>query len=170
MYLLSLLCISLFTIGSSAHLGSPRLRPSITKTPSPPFSHHHYPIPTPPPLPLSLHTCQIPVTTATSLLPKYFSTSPPVVATHPPAATMAHGTSPLPHISYPLHKSQILAEGPLTPLPLLASHWYIPSAVWCLPPEVTYPDPPLSKYFIPAFSPSSPSPVAENPRVPPQAC
>ena len=67
------------TTGSSAQLGFPRLCPSISKKPLPPFSHHYYPRLNPPPLPRTRHSCCIPVATTPSMLPKYLSTCTPVI-------------------------------------------------------------------------------------------
>ena len=58
---------------------------------------HHCLIRTSPPLPCPRHACRIVVAVAPPLLPKYFSTCPPVVAPQPLAATTVCTTSPLPH-------------------------------------------------------------------------
>ena len=127
------LCLSpayaISTTGSSAHLGVPHLHTSIPKPVSLPSLTHHCPRPTPPTLAHPRHTFRITVAAVPPLLPKYFSTWPPIVALQPPAATTARATSPLPCIPSPLHRPQILAEGPPTPLPLLASCRFIPEAV-----------------------------------------
>ena len=117
------------SIGSSSHIGVPHICLSITKTCLPPFSQPSLSETDPPPLYLPRYAYQITVAATALLLQEYFSTWPPVVAPQHIYATTAHATSLLSNIPSPLHRPQILAKGPPTSLPSLASCQYIPAAV-----------------------------------------
>ena len=108
---------------------SPVSIPAYLKNVSLPSITPHYLRPTPPPLPFPPHYFRIPVAAAPLLLPKSFSTWPPVVTPQLPASTAACATPPLPRIPSTLHRPQILAKGPPTLLPPLVSFRYIIAAV-----------------------------------------
>ena len=167
--LASRLLLSFLRTESSAHPGVTRLRPRILKKPVTlaSLTRHHYRR-TLPLLPIPHHNCQITITTAPTLLPKYLLVWYSDVVLQPSISATACTTSPLLFIPSPLHRPRILAVGPPTLLSLPTSCWFIPEYFWSLPPGPPYIPPNFSKSRPPSHEPSSPSPDAGNPRVPPR--
>ena len=148
-------------------LDSPFYVPPYQENPvTPPSLTRHHQRPTLPLLPRPHHAWHILVTAAPTLLPKSLLACSSAAITKPSVVTTACATSPLPHILSPFRRPQILAVGPPTPLPSLASCWCIPEEVWFLSPGAAYPPPHFSKSSPPAFEPSSPSSATGNSRLP----
>ena len=78
--------------------------PAHRKPVSLPSLTHHYPIPTPHPLPSPCHAYRIPIAASPPLLPKYFSTWPPVVVSS--ASCRHYGSRNFPPTSYPIYFEQ----------------------------------------------------------------
>ena len=154
----SIICPPGRHLSASHHTKKPVTLPSLTR---------HHQVPTLLLSPRPQHACHIPVAAAHTLLPKYLLAWSSAVVPHPSIATTACTHPPIHHIPSPSHRPRILAVGPPTPLPLPDSCSYIPKEVWSLPPGVPYLTPCFSKSHPPSFDPSSPSPAAGNPRVPP---